>query len=70
MAESETSQILQRLDSLDKRITDVEMRLVGRIARVVRFESEMSRGLTQLTWAVNLSGSVITVLLVIALVRV
>jgi hypothetical protein len=70
MAESETSQILQRLDSLDKRITDVEMRLVGRIARVVRFVSEMSRGLTQLTWAVNLSGSVITVLLVIALVRV
>ena len=67
MAESETTPILQRLDSLDKRITDVEMRLVERIARVEGFVSEMSRGLTRLTWAVNLSGSVITILLGIAL---
>jgi len=40
------------------------------LSRIEGIVQEMSKGMTRLTWAVNLSGSVITVLLGIALARV
>ena len=58
------------LTNSERRLTSVEETLQGVDACLSRLEGivqEMSKGLTRLTWAVNLSGSVITVLLGIAL---
>jgi hypothetical protein len=40
------------------------------LSRIEGIVQELSKGLTRLTWAVNLSGSVITILLAIALAMV
>jgi uncharacterized coiled-coil protein SlyX len=58
------------LTSIESRLTSFEETVQGIdacLARVEGIVQEMSKGLTRLTWAVNLSGSVITVLLGIAL---
>jgi hypothetical protein len=58
------------LTNIESRLTSFEETVQGIdacLARVEGIVQEMSKGLTRLTWAVNLSGSVITVLLGIAL---
>jgi hypothetical protein len=55
---------------IESRLTRLQKILQGfdlRMSRVEGIVQEMSRGLTRLTWAVNLSGSVITILLGVAL---
>jgi hypothetical protein len=52
----------------DNGITNALSSIESHLARLEGIVQEMSHGLTRLTWAVNLSGSVITVLLGIALV--
>jgi hypothetical protein len=61
------------LTNIERRLTSFEESVQGVDACLSRIEgivSEMSHGLTRLTRAVNLSGSVITILLAIALARV
>jgi hypothetical protein len=56
--------------NIESRLTRLQKILQGfdlRMSRVEGIVQEMSKGLTRLTWAVNLSGSVITVLLMIML---
>ena len=56
------------LTIIESRLTSFEDTVRGVDSRLSRIESivqEMSRGLTRLTWAVNVSGSVITILLAI-----
>jgi hypothetical protein len=56
--------------NIESRLTRLQKILRGfdlRMSRVEGIVQEMSKGLTRLTWAVNLSGSVITVLLMIML---
>jgi hypothetical protein len=58
------------LTNIERRLTSFEETVQGvdsRLSRIEGIVQEMSRGLTRLTWAVNLSGSVITVLLGIML---
>jgi hypothetical protein len=52
----------------DNGITDALSSIESHLARLEGIVQEMSHGITRLTWAVNLPGSVITVLLGIALV--
>jgi hypothetical protein len=61
------------LTNIERRLTSVEDTVQGVDAYLSRIEGlvlEMSHGITRLTWAVNLSGSVITVLLMIMLAMV
>jgi len=51
----------------DNGITDTLSSIESHLARLEGIVQEMSNGITRLTWAVNLSGSVITVLLAIML---
>jgi uncharacterized coiled-coil protein SlyX len=58
------------LTNIESRLTSFEETVQGIDACLSRVEGivqEMSKGLTRLTWAVNLSGSVITILLAITL---
>jgi hypothetical protein len=55
--------IERRLTRFENTVQAVDLRL----SRIEGIVSEMSHGLTRLTWAVNLSGSVIAVLLAIML---
>jgi hypothetical protein len=58
------------LTNIERRLTSFDETLQGvdsRLSRVEGIVQEMSKGLTRLTWAVNLSGSVITILLAITL---
>jgi hypothetical protein len=48
-------------------LEDAMQRIDARLVRLEGMLQEMSNGITRLTWAVNLSGSVITVLLAIML---
>jgi hypothetical protein len=54
----------------DNGITDALSSIESGLARLEGIVQEMSKGMTRLTWAVNLSGSVITVLLMIMLAMV
>jgi hypothetical protein len=49
------------------RLEDAMQRMDARLVRLEGIVQEMSNGITRLTWAVNLSGSVITILLAIML---
>jgi hypothetical protein len=60
--------LFQRGTMNDNGITDALSSIESHLARLECTVQEMSNGITRLTWAINLSGSVITVLLGIALV--
>jgi hypothetical protein len=58
------------LTNIERRLTGVEETVQGADFRLSQIEGivlEMSDGLTRLTWAVNISGTVITILLAITL---
>ena len=51
----------------DNGITDALSSIESHLARLEGIVQELSKGLTRLTWAINLSGGVIAVLLAIML---
>jgi hypothetical protein len=68
MNEDGHTKALRGIDACLARLEDAMQRIDARLVRLECTVQEMSNGITRLTWAVNLSGSVITVLLGIALV--
>jgi hypothetical protein len=70
MNEDGHTKALRGIGACLARLEDAMQRIDARLVRLEGTVHEMSHGITRLTWAVNLSGGVIVVLLMIMLAMV